>query len=316
MTLHLDPAFLTAMMTVLEKIGEVSVPEELDVLALREIGRTTFPLYREMIPHPHDVAWTPIQVVREDGSTLHLRWYEKASSSPGSAFVYAHGGGMILATLDDFDAIIARYVAESGVPILAVEYRLAPEHPFPAGMDDCTAALTWLSANAATLGVDPERIGMMGDSGGGALAASTVLAARDRGGPPVAKQILIYPMLDDRTREVDPLIAPYIAWTYEANALAWDAVLGAGSATTDANPLAAPARVTDLTGLPSTYLDVGELDIFRAEDVDYAARLAAAGTSVELHVYPSVPHAFEVTAPDIDVSRRALQNRYDAMRSL
>ena len=313
MTLQHDPEFLEAFMALLARIGEIEVPDVIDVAALRELSRIDLPLYGKLFDRPGDVDWTPIQIMREDGSTLHLRWYEKSGPAAGSAVVYAHGGGMIMGSLDDFDAILARYVSESGVPILAVEYRLAPEHPAPAGVDDCLAALDWLVAEAGTLGVDPARIGVMGDSGGGALAASAALAVRDRGGPPLAKQILVYPMLDDRTRVPDPAIAPLVTWTYVNNVVAWDAVLGDTPA--DALPPVAPARADDLTGLPSTYIDVGELDIFRAEDVDYAARLSAAGVSVELHVHPGVPHAFELAAPDIAVSRRVLADRYRAMRS-
>ncbi|MET0929677.1 MAG: alpha/beta hydrolase fold domain-containing protein, partial [Aeromicrobium sp.] len=124
MTLQHDPEFLEAFMELLARIGEIDVPETIDVASLRELSRIDLPLYGKLFAHPADVSWTPIQIMRADGSTLHLRWYEKAGSSPGSAAVYAHGGGMIMASLDDFDAILARYVSMSGVPILAVEYRL------------------------------------------------------------------------------------------------------------------------------------------------------------------------------------------------
>jgi acetyl esterase/lipase len=312
MTLQYDPEFAEAFVSFVARLGEIEQPETWDVAAFRALSRIDLPLYGKMFDYPADVGWTPIQVMRTDGSTLHLRWYEKAGSSPGSAAVYAHGGGMIMASLDDYDAIVARYVADSGVPMLAVEYRLAPEHPFPEGRDDCLRALEWLAEEAPTLGIDPGRIAIMGDSGGGCLAAQVALAARDLGGPPLAKQILVYPQLDDRTRVADPHIESLITCTYTLSAVAWDAVLG------DTDPAAqpvAPARAQDLSDLPTTYIDVGELDIFRAEDVDYAARLSAAGVSVELHVHPGVPHAFELVAPDISVSRRVLADRCRALAS-
>ena len=140
------------------------------------------------------------------------------------------------------------------------------------------------------------------------------LLARDRGGPALALQMLIYPMLDDRTTTPDPELPPdFLTWTYEDNVTGWDALRGEGA---ELSIYAAPARAADLTGLPPTYLDTGDLDIFRTEDIDYARRLSAAGVPTELHVHPGCPHAFEGLAPDADVSRRVVADRVRRLRSL
>ncbi len=195
-----------------------------------------------------------------------------------------------------YDTAVRDYVATSGVPMLVVDYRVAPEHPHPTPVEDCYAALVWLAENAGELGVDPARIAVMGDSAGGGLAAGVCLLARDRGGPAVAQQLLIYPMLDDRPATPDPQLLPFLTWTYDDNVTGWGALLGEGAGTDAVSPYAAPARADDLAGLPDTYIDVGDLDIFRDEDITYARRLADAGVPTELHVYPGCPHAFEALA--------------------
>jgi acetyl esterase/lipase len=200
--------------------------------------------------------------------------------------------------------------------MLMVDYRIAPEHPHPTPVEDCYAALRWLADNAMTLGVDPGRIAVMGDSAGGGLAAGVCLLARDRGGPSVAQQVLIYPMLDDRANPPDPHLLPFLTWTYDDNVTGWGALLGEGVGTEAVSPYAAPARATDLTGLPATYIDVGDLDIFRDEDITYARRLADAGVPTELHLHPGCPHAFEVLARAADVSQRAIGDRLRRLRTL
>ena len=141
----------------------------------------------------------------------------------------------------------------------------------------------------ADLGVDPARIGVMGDSAGGGLAAGVCLMARDRGGPAIAQQLLIYPMLDDRTRDTRPAAVPFLTWTYDDNVTGWGALLGDSAGSDAVSPYAAPARADDLTGLPDTYIDIGDLDIFRDEDIPYARRLADAGVPTELHRLPGMP---------------------------
>jgi acetyl esterase/lipase len=142
------------------------------------------------------------------------------------------------------------------------------------------------------------------------------LLARDRGGPPIAQQLLIYPMLDDRTQTPDPQLLPFLTWTYDDNVTGWGALLGENAGGDRVSPYAAPARADDLTGLPDTYIDVGDLDVFGNEDIVYARRLADAGVPTELHVYPGCPHAFEALAREAAVSRRAISDRVRRLRAL
>ena len=182
--------------------------------------------------------------------------------------------------------------------MLSVEYRRAPEHPFPTPLEDAYAALRWLNDHAAELGVAPDRIGVMGDSAGGGMAAGLTILARERGGPRIARQILIMPMLDDRTREPDPEIASNLLWTYDDSATAWPALLG------------------DATGLPPAYIEVGQIDVFRDEDLAYAIKLSRAGVPVEFHLHPGAPHEFDSIAFGSDVARRAIADRVRVLKSI
>jgi acetyl esterase/lipase len=207
-------------------------------------------------------------------------------------------------------------VARTGVPMLSLEYRLAPEHPHPTPVEDAYAGLVWLTDHAAELGIDPGRIAVMGDSSGGGLAAGAAILSRDRKGPAVARQLLVYPMLDDRTTTPDPYIAPFAGWSYDDNATAWNALLGAGHEDREVDPSAAPGRLKDAAGLPPAYIEVGQLDIFRDESIRYALTLSRAGVPAELHLHPGVPHEYDAIAFDADVSRRAQSDRDRVLRSL
>jgi acetyl esterase/lipase len=214
-----------------------------------------------------------------------------------------------------YDPVVSAYVEASGVPMLSVEYRLAPEHPHPVPVEDAYAGLRWLVAHASELGVDPRRIAVMGDSAGGGLAAGVALLARERG-KVLCRQILIYPMLDDRTVAADPALVPFASWTYDDNFTGWHALLGDRMVAGRVPAIAAPSRALDLTGLASAYVEVGELDIFRDEDIDYARRLAAAGVSAELHVLPGAPHGFDRIAPESGVAKRSMADRVRVLKSL
>ncbi|MFJ3778948.1 alpha/beta hydrolase [Streptomyces sp. NPDC090075] len=271
-----------------------------------------------MKPAQPSVGRADHHVASHDGAEILLRWYTPAAHDPsavGPAVVYLHGGGMVSGSVALFDRLVAGYAADSGVPFLSVDYRRAPEHPHPAPAEDGFAGLTWLAGHAAELGVDPARIALMGESAGGGLAAAATLLARTRG-LPVARQILVYPMLDDRTTEPDPALLPFAMWSYDDNHTGWHALLGDAVGGPDVPGHAAPAREEDLSGLPPAYIEVGELDIFRDEDVAYARRLAATGTSVELHVHPGCPHAFDHLAPGSDVARRARADRLRVLAGL
>lgn len=221
-----------------------------------------------------------------------------------------HGGGFALASAALDDGINARIVRRVGAVVVAVEYRRAPEHPFPAPAEDCYAALTWLAASASELGVDPARLALLGDSAGAGLAATTALWDRDRGGPGLAMQVLIEPMLDDRlqTRSMTEGTDTAV-WNYGNAVRSWELYLGGAPATS----YAAPARMQDLTGLPPTYLTVNELDPLRDEGVEYARRLMDAGVPTELHCWPGAFHGF-LMVPKAKLTRRALDELAEVLR--
>jgi acetyl esterase/lipase len=267
-------------------------------------------------PLADDVTTTDHEVTAADGATLLARWYRRPASDTGAAVLYLHGGGMIVGSVPIFDGPVSRYVARTGVPMLSVQYRLAPEHPHPVPVEDAYAGLTWLASHAGELGIDPGRIAVMGDSAGGGLAAGAAILSRDRRGPAIARQLLIYPMLDDRTTTPDPYIAPFAGWSYDDNATGWNALLGAGHEKRDVDPAATPGRLKDARGLPPAYIEVGQLDVFRDESLRYALSLGHAGVPVELHLHPGAPHEYDAIASGADVSRRAQADRSRVLRSL
>jgi acetyl esterase/lipase len=200
--------------------------------------------------------------------------------------------------------------------MLAVDYRVAPEYPGSIPVEDCYAGLRWLAGNAERLGVDPARIAVMGDSGGGGIAAGLAVLARDRGEVTLAQQILIYPMLDDRTVTPDPGLEPTMMWSYDDNLTAWEAVLGSERGSDGVSPYVAAARVDDAAGLAPAYLEVGELDIFRDECLAYAQKLLRAGVSTEFHLHRGVPHGHDIWGAALDVTQRSRADRLRALRSL
>lgn len=308
-----DPEFVAAFAPIAAAAEGVVPPPVGDIASRRETVEATQTLMHNALPMPDDVEIIDHSTTTPDGATLLLRWYARRGSTPGSAVLYAHGGGMILSNVGIYDGPVARYVSASGVPFLSVEYRYAPEHPAPTPVEDCHAGLVWLHGHASELGVDPARIAVMGDSGGGGVAAGLAVLVRDREESLLAKQILIYPMLDDRNTVPDPLLAPFVTWSYDDNATGWTALLGEQVGGAAVSAQAAPARIEDPAGLAPMYLDVGELDIFRDETVEYARRALLAGVGAELHVYPGVPHAWEIFTPQITVSQRAFANRVRAI---
>ena len=211
---------------------------------------------------------------------------------------------------------IVRYVSASGVPVVAPEYRLAPESPFPAALYDCYAAVEWVSAHAHLIGADPDRVIVGGDSAGGGLAAAVALLARERGGPAIAAQVLGCPMLDDRNAVARVGVSPWATWNHDDNQTGWSSYLGRAYGSDEVPHLAAAARADDLAGLPRTWLDTSGLDIFCAEDVAYAQRLIQAGVPCELRVYADVPHGFVNLNPVAGVSQRAVADRTAFLRSL
>lgn len=221
------------------------------------------------------------------------------ASSPGPALLWIHGGGYVIGHAAQDDELCRRFSRELGVTVASVNYRLAPEHPYPAALEDCYSALTWL---AALPSVDPARIAIGGASAGGGLAAALALLARDRGEVPLAAQLLVYPMLDDRTVDRDGLDNPGLRlWNQSSNRFGWSAYLGNVS---DADRiLAVPARRADLSGLPPAWMGVGTLDLFHDEDLAYAERLTGAGVPCEVEVVDGAFHGFDGIVPKAQVSQ-------------
>lgn len=286
-----------------------------DAHALREVTNTTLAAIDETEPASPNVVAEDHHIEVSGDTVLLARWYSRKGTTPGSAVVYLHGGGMVCGSVDLYDKLVAKYVEETGVPFLSVDYRLAPEFSGTTLVDDGYAALTWLHEHAERLGVDPNRIAIMGDSGGGGVAAGVAIAARDAG-TPLAKQILIYPMLDDRNLTPDPEIAPFASWTYDNNYTGWHALLGESIGAEEVSPLVAPARLEDFRGLAPAFIDVGDLDIFRDEDIRYSLRLLEAGVACELHVRAGCLHAFDRFAPSARVAAASWFDRYRVIKSL
>ncbi len=231
--------------------------------------------------------------------------------APLPVLVNFHGGGMIVGHRSWEHGRVVDLVVRHRVIGVNVEYRLAPEDPYPAGVEDTYAATVWAAAHAAELGGDPARLIVMGGSAGGGFAAAVALMARDRGGPRIAGQLLLCPMIDNTNTTVSSWQYDGIGtWQREANLLAWRSVLGDALALSpDAPAYAAPSRATDLAGLPPAFLEVGSAEAFRDEDVDYARRIWAVGGEAELHVWSGGCHGFDMVAPESELTRAALASR-------
>ena len=197
---------------------------------------------------------------------------------------------------------------------VSIEYRLAPEAPYPAPLDDSYAGLLWTAQHAEELGIDPDRIVVAGASAGGGLAAGLALLARDRGEVSLAFQLLIYPMIDDRNVTPSTRIEGLPVWSRTANELGWRCYLGELSGSDDIPAYAAATRTESVAGLPPAWIGVGSLDPFRDEDIEYASRMLAAGITAELHVYPGAPHGFEMIVPTSAVSIACQRDMTEALR--
>jgi len=237
------------------------------------------------------------------------------AEGPMPAILFVHGGGYVMGSAETGAPACVNAAGELPCVVVSVDYRLAPETPAPGPVEDCYAGLLWLHGHAAELGVDANRIAIWGESAGGGLAAALALMARDRGEVPVRLQMLIYPMLDDRTVTEgprNPHVGEFI-WTNASNRFGWAALLGTEPGSEGHHPYAVPARTQDLTGLPPAFIAVGSLDLFLQEDIDYASRLLAAGVPTELHVIPGAYHAFEALAPQSAAAQTYVRLRRDAL---
>jgi acetyl esterase/lipase len=310
-----DPELSAALGALPPELQHSLLPE--DIPQWRGGLTDTLPVTDEVLRREGAVELEERQIPGPEGapdlSVLILR--PARGSGPWPGIYHTHGGGMVLGNNRVGAEDLAMWVDELGAVGVSVEYRLAPEHPHPAPVEDCYAGLVWTSKHADELGIDPSRLIIAGASAGGGLAAATALMARDRGGPVLSHQILMCPMLDDRgvtpsSQELDN----EGVWDRTSNLTGWTALLGDACGGPDVSPYAAPARAQDLTGLPPAFIDVGSVETFRDEDIDYAARLSQAGVSVEFHMWPGGFHGFDMMVPQSALAQIARSTRLAYLR--
>lgn len=287
-----------------------------DIPATRAMLAAMIAAVKEQVPTIDGVTAEDALAPGLDGAQgVPVRTYRPAGATGTlPALVWLHGGGFVLGDLELDDLMLRQLSKDTGCVVVNVEYRLAPEHPFPAALEDAYATLCWVDRDAKALGVDAGRIAIAGASAGGGLAAGASLMARDRGEIGLAYQMLIYPAIDDsNVAQAGPGVPESLLWT-RANALhGWTAYVGQPGSP-DVPAYAAPIRADDLAGLPPTYLAVGAVDSFVDENLAYGRRLAAAGVPLELHVYPGGYHAFDVFAPMSSLAGRFVADRNAAIR--
>jgi acetyl esterase/lipase len=312
MNLNIDPELAEVLATLpLDLAGQLgdenmiqvmrSTPEILAMMGTELPTDDRVTVENSEVPGPADAPVVPIRI-----------YTPKASGTPLPALVYFHGGAFVIGDMYLEEYRCLRLAADGGCVVVSVDYRLAPENPFPAGVEDCYCALTWVGAHAKDLGVDVDRTAVGGASAGGALAAAVAQMARDRNGVPLAMQLLIYPVIDDRmeTASMKAFSATPV-WNSGSNARMWDHYLGAKR--DYVSNYAAPGRSTDLSDLPPAYVMTAEFDPLRDEGIAYAQRLMQAGVPAELHCFAGACHGFDLLAPAIDLSRRAVDEQVGAV---
>jgi acetyl esterase/lipase len=266
----------------------------------RSLTRALLPL---LLPKPKLPAGITIEKLKTVEG-LSLRIYTPAGQRTRAAMLYIHGGGMMIGSPAMDDALLARTAAELDIVIVSPDYRLAPENPYPAPMDDCHSAWSWIKHNLSQRGIDGNRIAIGGESAGGGLAAGLVLRIHDEGGPQPVAQWLFCPMLDDRTavdRSLDDL--DHYVWNNKMNLVGWRSYLGKDFGTDQVSAYAAPARSEDLKGLPKAWIGVGDVELFFEENKAYASKLTSAEVPCQLDIVSGAPHAFEGLAPDSELAK-------------
>ncbi len=285
--------------------------------ATREMFTQMLAQTSEAAPAFPDIEVTEHHVSGPEGApdVRVLVYIPKNVARPMPGLLWIHGGGYIIGSADGDDLQVKQIVTDIGCAVVSVDYRLAPETPHPGPVEDCYSALKWLYTNSSDLGVDSSRLAIGGASAGGGLAAALGLLTRDRGEIPLAFQLLIYPMLDDRTVSTEnphPYTGEFI-WTKEANHFGWTSLLGQEPGSAGVSPYAAAARAESLAGLPPTYINVGALDLFFEENLEYARRLVREGIRTELHVYPAAFHGFNMM-PTAQVSQAFVRDMVVALK--
>jgi acetyl esterase/lipase len=264
------------------------------------------------MPSP-DVETEDVTLPGEPELRIRIHRAKGAATAPAPCVYSIHGGGYVLGSYDMDDALFNALCPTLGVVGVSVEYRLAPETPYPGPLEDCYRGLLWTYENADNLGIDRSRLGIRGISAGGGLAAALALLARDRGQVPLAFQLLDCPMLDDRQRTMSSQQDGLPVWSRDSNTYGWRSYLGDLYGTDNIPYTAAPARAEDLTGLPPAFVSVGTVDGFLDEDTDYALRLNHAGVPTELHLYPGACHGYQM-AVDSEISKQSARDAMDWVR--
>lgn len=266
---------------------------------------------------PDDIRVENVFIPGQDARTkIRLRIYKpKSVAAPTPVLIWLHGGGYIMGNPEMDDRSCAEYVRELGITVVSVDYRCAPKHPFPAGLDDCYAALQWVVSHSKDLGVDTSRIAVGGNSAGAGLAAALSQLAHDRQEVNIVFQLLVYPMLDDRTvlrTDIDD--SSNITWNQKSNRYGWESYLGKQCGADDVPAYSVPARRADLSGLPKAWVGVGTLDVFHDEDVAYAQRLKACGVECELEIVSGAFHGFDVFDPQVPVVQAFKRSQIAALK--
>lgn len=266
-------------------------------------------------PHP-TVTITDHTAESADGTPVTVREYRPASATtPAPAYFWIHGGGYVLGGIDRDDTKLSATADELGAAVVSVDYRVAPEHPYPAPLDDCWAGYVWLTEHSDNLGIDPGRIAVGGASAGGGLAAALCLRIRDAGITPPCLQVLHVPMLDDRTgHRADDVDTHPATWNLTTNRLGWRAYLGDGAGGGDITADMAPARADDLSRLPPTAMITSDVDLFVGENLAYAELLSRGGVSTELLMYPGLFHGATALVPQAAASHRWANDELTILR--
>lgn len=318
-TTHPCPPFDVELGAVLAALGEMLPPTLTPemIAPMRQGGLLATPIDEIIGDRPirHEERTVPGPEGAPDITLSIFSRTDHVAGGPG--IFHTHGGGMIIGDRFTGAEEYLNWVMELDAVVVSVEYRLAPENPDPAPVDDCYAGLVWTAAHAEELGIDPARLVIGGGSAGGGLAAGVTLKARDLGGPALAGQLLIYPMIDDRNETASShQVDGFGVWDRGSNDTGWDALLGDRRKTDAVSIYAAPARATDLRNLPPAFIDVASAEVFRDEDVAYATKIWEQGGVAELHVWPGGFHGFDAMAPQAALSLRARAARVDWLRRI
>jgi len=310
----LDPEIKNPVKTMLNQMPPTSFD---NLPAARVASRQMMALMKEQMPVIPGVV-TEDQIIPgpEDSPDVTVRIYrpeKQAGLLP--ALLWIHGGGYMLGDIDQEDFTAKQFTLAGECIVVSVDYRLAPENPYPAPLEDCYAALKWLSIQADKLRIDRSCIAIGGASAGGGLAAGLAILARDRAEVKTIFQLLVYPMINDcNISPASDVLPDTILWTRESNLTGWRSYLGCEPGVEGISCYAAAFRANKLEDLSATYITVGDLDLFAREDIEYSRRLVAAGVPTELHVYPGGCHAFDMLVPDADISKRFTADIHRALK--